>query len=138
MNLLINTNFKQTLMNHLKTFLALTFIFVANSISAQSTFEKWPAIKEFHEIMSQTFHPAEEGNLIPLKTRSGEMVQKANALSTEAMPEEFKTKAILASIAKLQSDSKKLDELINAKGSDADITKGITALHDVFHEIVGL
>jgi hypothetical protein len=33
--------------------------------SAQSTFDKWPAIKEFHDVMSETFHPAEEGNLAP-------------------------------------------------------------------------
>jgi hypothetical protein len=38
--------------------------------SAQSTFDKWPAIKEFHDVMSETFHPAEEGNLAPIKLRS--------------------------------------------------------------------
>ena len=31
----------------------------------------------FHEVMSKTFHPAEEGKLDPIKTRSYEMVQKA-------------------------------------------------------------
>lgn len=116
----------------------LFFFFLANITSAQSTFEKWPAIKTFHGVMSQTFHPAEEGNLQPIKTRSAEMVQNANALSKEAIPAEFKTKAILASIKKLQAGSKKLDALVKAKGSDKEITASITALHDVFHEIVGL
>ena len=57
-------------MKHLKTFLVLVLIVVANSVSAQSTYDKWPAMKEFHEVMSQTFHPAVEGNLAPIKARS--------------------------------------------------------------------
>ena len=34
-------------MKHFKLFLVLTLIFVANAVSAQSTFDKWPAIKGF-------------------------------------------------------------------------------------------
>lgn len=120
-------------------FLAVSFFFfVASTLSAQSTFEKWPAIKTFHGVMSETFHPAEEGDLNPIKKRSSEMVQKADALSKEAIPAEFKTKAILGSIKKLQIGSKKLDQLVKAKGSDEATLKSLTALHDVFHEIVGL
>lgn len=125
----------------MKTLRLLPLFFVllmANFTAAQSTFEKWPAIKAFHGVMSQTFHPAEEGNLQPIKTRSVEMLTKANALSKEAIPAEFKTPAILASIKKLQAGSKKLDALIKAKGTDKQITTSLTALHDVFHEIVGL
>jgi hypothetical protein len=120
-------------------FLAILFFFlVVSNVSAQTTFEKWPAIKTFHGVMSQTFHPAEEGDLNPIKTRSEEMVQKADALSKEAMPVEFKTPAILASIKKLQAGAKGLDKLVKAKGSDEATLKSLTALHDVFHEIVGL
>ena len=125
-------------MKHLKTFLALTFIFVANSISAQSTFEKWPAIKEFHEIMSQTFHPAEEGNFGPIKARSEEMMSKAAMLLKSDIPEEFRTNSILASSERLQLKSKALHKLVISNGSDAEILKSITDLHDTFHEIVGL
>jgi hypothetical protein len=31
-----------------------------------------------------------------------------------------------------------LDKLVKAKGSDEATLKSLTALHDVFHEIVGL
>ena len=31
------------------------------------TFASWPEIKTFHKVMSQTFHPSEEGNLQPIK-----------------------------------------------------------------------
>lgn len=125
-------------MKSLKFLPVLFFFLVVSNLSAQTTFEKWPAIKTFHGVMSQTFHPAEEGDLNPIKTRSEEMVQKANALSKEAIPAEFKTPAILASIKKLQAGSKKLDLLIKAKGNDKEVLAAITSLHDVFHEIVGL
>ncbi len=125
-------------MKHLKVFLVLAFIVVANSVSAQSTFEKWPAIKEFHEVMSQTFHPAEEGNLVPIKARSEEMRNKAAMLLKSDIPAEFRTDAILASAERLQIKSKALHKLVMSNGSDAAIVKSITDLHDTFHEIVGL
>nr|WP_315178106.1 hypothetical protein [uncultured Flavobacterium sp.] len=125
-------------MKHLKAFLVLAFIVVANSVSAQSTFEKWPAIKEFHEVMSQTFHPAEEGNLTPIKARSEEMMNKAAMLLKSDIPAEFRTNAILASAERLQLKSKALHKLVTSNGSDAAILKSITDLHDTFHEIVGL
>ena len=125
-------------MKHLKAFLVLALIIVANSVSAQSTFDKWPAIKEFHEVMSQTFHPAEEGNLAPIKARSEEMMNKAAMLLKSDIPTEFRTDAILASAERLQLKSKSLHKLVTSNGADAAILKSITDLHDTFHEIVGL
>ncbi|TDE07622.1 hypothetical protein [Flavobacterium sandaracinum] len=125
-------------MKHLKTFLVLALIIVANSVSAQSTFDKWPAIKEFHEVMSQTFHPAEEGNVAPIKARSEEMMNKAAMLLKSDIPTEFRTNAILASAERLQLKSKALHKLVKSNGTDAAIVKSITDLHDTFHEIVGL
>lgn len=125
-------------MKHLKIFLVLALIFFANSVSAQSTFDKWPAIKEFHEVMSQTFHPAEEGNLAPIKTRSEEMMNKAAMLLKSDIPTEFRTDAILDSAERLQLKSKALHKLIKSNGADVTVVKSITDLHDTFHEIVGL
>lgn len=125
-------------MKHLKTFLVLALIVVANSVSAQSTFDKWPAIKEFHEVMSQTFHPAEEGNLAPIKARSEEMMVKAAMLLKSDIPTEFRTDAILTSAERLQLKSKALHRIVSSNGADVAIVKSITDLHDTFHEIVGL
>lgn len=104
-----------------------------------SIFEQWAALKDFHGVMSQTFHPAEEGNLQPIKTRSAEMVEKADKLTKSPIPSEFDTPKIKDAIKRLQTGSKALDKLIkNKKTSDADIITSLSALHDVFHEIVGL
>ena len=125
-------------MNFIKTVAIALVLFFANTISAQSVTEKWPAIKTFHGVMSQTFHPAEEGNLAPIKARSQEMVEKAEALLKSDIPAEFKTPAIMASAERIQIKSKALNKMILAGATDAEIVKKLTDLHETFHEIVGL
>ncbi len=125
-------------MNVIKTLTVVALLFVANFMSAQSVSEKWPAIKAFHSVMAQTFHPSEEGNLEPIKTRSQELVDKSEAILKSEIPAEYKTTAILASAERLQIKSKALHKMVVAKATDADITKKLSELHDTFHEIVGL
>jgi hypothetical protein len=98
----------------------------------------WAELKSFHEVMSQTFHPSEEGNLVPIKERSGEMVVKAEALQNSKIPAEFANEKIQASIKQLVIGSKELNVMIDKKAPDADITSKLSAVHDTFHEIVGL
>jgi hypothetical protein len=113
---------------------------VSNNYKAatKGTFDDWPALKDFHKVMSQTFHPSEEGNLEPIKKRSGEMVEKAALLAKSTIPAEFNKKEVVAAVQKLATDSKKLDKLVKSKKSDKELTDALTKLHDVFHEIIGL
>ena len=91
----------------IKSLAIILSIMAVNAISAQSTFEKWPAIKAFHEVMSQTFHPSEAGNLAPIKSRSAELMNRAAAILKSDIPAAFKTPAIVASAEKLQLKSNK-------------------------------
>ncbi|GAB4188915.1 MAG: hypothetical protein OHK0057_07100 [Thermoflexibacter sp.] len=116
----------------------LCWSFVQNTY-AQSIFDQWAELKDFHGVMSATFHPAEEGKLEPIKMRSREMEEKANTLAKSVIPAQFDTPAVKRAVKKLQKDSKVLNRMIkNKKASDSEITKSLSALHDVFHEIVGL
>ncbi len=108
------------------------------SAQSKSIFDTWAELKTFHGVMSTTFHPAEEGNLEPIRTRSKEMYDKATALAKSDIPAEFNKPEIKDAVKRLRSGSKALNKLVKKKGSDAEVTKSITALHDVFHEIVGL
>lgn len=101
-------------------------------------FDSWQELKDFHKVMSQTFHPSEEGNLEPIKKRSTEMVEKAEQLAKSTIPAEFNRKEVLAAVQKLVTDSKKLDKLVKNKKSGKELTEALTKLHDVFHEIIGL
>ena len=101
-------------------------------------FDDWTAMKSFNTVMAQTFHPAEEGNLQPIKTRIGELVASAKALQTSPIPAEFNRKGVKELISKLSKDSQSLEKQIKKKDSDANITKSLSDLHDTFHTVIGL
>lgn len=121
----------------LLAFFTLLFA-TAPSAQAQSTFDNWPALGEFHKVMAQTFHPMEDGDLKPIRNRSGEMAQKAAALKKSKIPAEFNRPEIRQALADLQRDSKKLNKQIKKGATDEAVTKALTGLHDTFHKIVGL
>ncbi|WP_298153152.1 hypothetical protein [Flavobacterium sp.] len=122
----------------MRKFSFLVLFLLGNIGFAQTTFEKWPAIKTFHEVISQTFHPAEEGNLEPIKSRSKELAQKAEAINKSEIPAEFKTKEIIVAAENLQIQSWALHKKIKLGATDEEILKMLTSLHDTFHQIVGL
>lgn len=127
--ILIELNMKK-IMN---VFLVVLFAgFIGNNAIAQS---KWPEKDAFHAVMSTTFHPSEEGNLEPIKTRSGEMVLKAKEWMNSTPPAEFKKKSIKKKLKLLYKESVALDKLIKDKGTDDQIKKSLAKLHDRFHQI---
>jgi hypothetical protein len=112
-------------------------VFVSISVSAQFKLAQWPALQTFHGVMSETFHPSEEGKLEPIKARSTEMYQKALAVSKSALPLELKAKkGIKEAVAELVKGTKALDALIKAKASDEVIKTKLASLHDTFHQII--
>jgi len=64
---------------NMKKLLSLLLIFTAfivtKPVQAQQK-AKWQELDAFHEVMSKTFHPSEEGKLEPIRSRSAEMVEK--------------------------------------------------------------
>lgn len=121
-----------------KLLVMLTMAMVSAIAFAQSKPSDWAELKAFHGVMSQTFHPAEEGKLEPVKNRSGEMVEKAVAWQKSTPPAEFNKPEIKKELKNLVKGSKELDKMVKKNAADADLTKKITDLHDVFHNIVGL
>jgi superoxide dismutase len=100
--------------------------------------ETWAELNSFHEVMGQTFHPSEDGNLKPIRERSGEMAEKAKTLQDGRIPPSFNTPEIKQSIDNLVTGSKALNQLIIKKADDKTVTKKLGELHDTFHTIVGL
>ncbi len=101
--------------------------------------DTWTSLKDFHTVMAQTFHPAEEGNYKPIRERSKEMLDKAVMLQSAPIPGSFNNKEVKAAISKLVSGATALDKTVKKKKSkDADLMKQLTALHDAFHVIQGL
>jgi hypothetical protein len=124
-------------MKHIKAFAIILLFMAVNTLSAQSL-KDWPELNSYHDVISRTFHPAEEGNLEPIKTFSETLTQKADELTKNAIPVAFNNKKVKDAVKNLQAKSKEVHILVARKASDAEIKKALTEAHDVFHEIVGL
>ena len=116
----------------------IVFLCLATSITAQTTIDNWTAINDLQVVVTQTFHPAEEGNIEPLKSRSEELMNKANDLLQLDIPEEYRTKEILTLSENLLAKSKTLHALVVSKAFDEELLKAITEVHTVLHQIIGL
>lgn len=106
-----------------------------NSLNAQKK-ATWNEMETFHKVMSATFHPAEEGKLEPIKTRSQEMLDKATAWKNSTPPEGYNTKEVKSSLKNLVKGAKQLNKMVKGTATDREITDKLTALHDIFHELM--
>ncbi len=125
--------------NKLKSIFAIVILLiVAYSAQAQTKVE-WKEMSDFHRVMSQTFHPLEEGNYLPVRERSGEMVEKAKAWQKATIPTDYTdVKGIKKNLKLLVRKSSALDKKIKGNCSDEAIKAELTALHEIFHNIIGL
>ena len=122
--------------------MALLFVVAAVTAYSQdnnkSAFDTWPELKAFHGVMSQTYHPSEEGNLQPIRTRIDEFKIKADALAASKIPDNLNNEKVKTAIADLKTGAAALKKDIDNNASDETVEKALAALHDVFHRIVGL
>ena len=99
---------------------------------------EWDQLMDaYHDVMSGTFHPAEEGDLAPLKERYKELAERSTAWAAVAIPEKHQGKELETMMTTLQAESKAIGALVESGASDEDLNKAIVALHDVYHGIVG-
>jgi hypothetical protein len=125
-------------MKQIKLILALGLLLITANLS-YGQMSDWKQQKDFHAVMSKTFHPAEEGNYQPIKTRSAELAAKADAWKNSAMPETIQNKKeVKKTLKKLSKDAGKLDRKIKNGVSDEVLKTDLIGLHDTFHTLVGL
>jgi hypothetical protein len=130
-----------------KNYLSLSLLFIASLFFAttmnaqdkkQVKADNWPQKTAFHTVMSETFHPAESGNLDPIKKRSEELVKAAEAWMNSNPPADIEKPELRTKIRLLYRGSVELNNLIKNGGKDEEIKASLSKLHDLFHEIVGL
>ena len=73
---------------------------------ASAQMANWKQQKDFHTVMSSTWHPAEKGDMQPIKMRSMELLSKAEAWKMSAIPGEIEDKkAVWKNLRKLVKDT---------------------------------
>jgi hypothetical protein len=104
--------------------------------------DNWPELKEFHKVMSSTFHAAEKSDFKPILERNQELMVKAFLLKNSEIPVLNSTEAIsmTKSLANLEKQAAELSSYISKgkKVTNELIFKKLTAIHNTFHEIAGL
>ncbi|HRR07272.1 MAG TPA: hypothetical protein PLO56_01135 [Rhodothermales bacterium] len=124
-----------------KGFWILAFIFTGffNPVNAQSLFRNWPDLGLYHDVLSATFHPSENGDTAPIKAKSGELVSHAQQVASKPIPAPYDTRPMRKTIQKLKKESVKTDRMIRkGKASEAAIIAQLSKTHDVFHEVIRL
>lgn len=96
----------------------------------------WKEMHTFHSVMSKTFHPAEEGNLKPVKENATELVAKAKSWQRSKAPAGYNEKVTSPILKQLVDKCNAIDAAVKAKKSDKELTKLISEAHDIFHEIM--
>jgi hypothetical protein len=109
----------------------MSFLQVAKAQSAQ----KWKEMEAFHQVLSKTFHPAEEGNVKPAKDSASLLLQRAELWQQAAIPAGYKPDLTKSVLTKLVASCKDLETAVKQGKSDDVIKAKITKVHDDFHEI---
>ena len=113
-------------------------IFIAGSAFAQTEKKAvWPEMKAFHQLMSATFHPAEEGNLAPLKEKVADLYRASKVWYASAIPDTYKPEETKANLDKLMRQCHEIWVQVDAKATDEKLKSLITEAHETFHKIVG-
>jgi superoxide dismutase len=105
--------------------------------------DNWLAIKDFHKVMAQTFHPAEEKNFAPLRTRSGELYAKAILLKNSTPPASANNERVQEALARLEKQCLEIHTLVqkpskNIEAQNALLLEKITKAHDIKRQVEGL
>lgn len=109
----------------------MSFLQVAQAQSAQ----KWKEMEAFHQVLSKTYHPAEEGNVKPAKDSASLLLQRAELWQQAAIPAGYKPELTKSVLVKLVASCKDLETAVKLGKSDEVIKAKITTVHDAFHEI---
>jgi hypothetical protein len=100
---------------------------------------EWQAkMDAYHDVMSDVFHSAEEDNLMPLKDRADELADRASEWAALEIPETESQEMLRSKMAELRTGSEEISLKVAEEFSDQDLKDAIFALHDVYHDIVGL
>jgi len=118
----------------LSVILLSTTLLVTKTTNAQEK-AKWAEKDAFHKVMSETFHPAEEGKLEPIRKRSQEMVDVAIAWKNSEAPAGYDKEKIMKDLKALVKGTKKLNKSVQKNASDNELKEELTELHDLFHRI---
>ncbi len=125
-------------MKMFKHFVILPILILLSVASIAQSKANWQEMKDFHAVMSKTYHPAEEKNFQPLKDNADSLVLKAKTWQATTAPEGYNAAVTAPLLDKLVKQTVSVQKAVKKKKSDETLMKEITTAHDIFHEITEL
>jgi superoxide dismutase len=98
--------------------------------------DSWKALKEFHDDLSKTYHPAENGDLEPIKKMSSQLMLDAVNLKASNFPKSLNTPENKKNVDDLVKLSNELHKMVKKKMNDAVIKAKLFEIHETFHKII--
>lgn len=106
--------------------------------SAQGKFSGWPEMKAFHEVLAHTVHPAEEGDMEPIRTRSHELFASCKQLNIAPVPAPYNTERMRNTLKRMEKETDRLNAACVRQEQSGTIMKKLKTVHDTFHEVMGM
>ena len=123
-------------MKFLKSLFASANEFTLKSESVESFSESWTQIRVYYKTLSKTFQEAEKGNLESIKSSSENLLEKAEALTIECMPTEYRNPKTIDNLLSLRKQTALVNQLVKNDADDGQIQSALTKLRDIFFSIV--
>lgn len=114
----------------------LILMFFISYFNAFAQQKNWNEMHDFHNIMSATYHPAEEHNLQPVKDSASALVKSAKKWQSSKVPVGYNASLTKSVLAQLVSDCSLLETYVKRGESDEKLKLQITKAHETFHEIM--
>jgi hypothetical protein len=95
-------------------------------------------MKKFQSILTETFKPAEKGDMSAIRSRSHELYQNAKLVNKMPVPQTIDNEHLRTTLKKLERETDKLNALVVREEQTPTIMKQFNIVHDTFHEITGM
>ena len=121
-------------MKCIKSLFAFATFFTINTASADELVKKWTQIKAYHEVITKTFQ-SNEVNLDSMKSNSKILLEIAENLTVETMPEEFRNPKVIETLLTLKKNTLLVNDLVKNSASDTEIKEASQVLFSTFEKI---
>lgn len=95
----------------------------------------WKEMDAFHAMLGTTFHPAQKGELAPLKANASTLAARARTWSESTPPQACATPDPREAVRGIAASASALAERVAANAPDAELTTAIGAIHDSFEAL---
>jgi len=120
-------------MKTIPVFLVALISFLFSSCNQRT--DVWSEMEEYHRLMSETYHPFEEGNMEPVNNKIDDLVNAAENWADSEPPASMEKEGMDQKLVDLKDETGKLSALINENADTETISAQFEDLHDLFHQI---